>query len=379
MLGGIRAAAKERAGLTLRLVEPHLLRTLREVDGYIGQVAPADTASLPIVSLYSTGSNDPRLQVYSDPRAASELAFGHFRERDLTCVRTYIARGVEGARRRRAEHFETLATNASLDVGRIEFDDAVSGPASPTTVSRLAKYLLRQPRPMSVMAIDDWHGLRVIEAAAEAGLRVPDDVAVLGHNDDAPLCRFCDPPLSSVATNQQRIGYEGMKLLVDLMEGKPPPEVPIRIPPIGVVARASTDVQHTSDPAVADALRYIRDHLADGITPADVIAHAPASASTLHRRFKQHLGHGIAVQLRNARLERVRQLLVADDAPLVLVAADTGYGHVSQMCRDFKARFGSTPTEYRDAQREARTGLGSVRNAGSVSDAGSPAGRGRGA
>ena len=365
MLAGLRARA-ERAGatgevpggVTLRLVPPGAVRRVpREVDGCVGQVrSPALAAfarSRPAVSVYSLADVPAGRRVYSDPVAGARLAFDHFADRDVRRLRTYLCRPVGGARRERAEAFEAVARAAGCEVERFEPPGPDIGPADRACVGRLARWLARQPRPVGVMAVDDWHGLHVAEAAAEARLRVPDDVAILGHNDDRPVCEFCRPPLSSVATDQRRIGAEAMGLLLRLIAGRPAPGRPTLVPPAGVVSRASSDVQHTADPVVADALRFIRDRLADGVTPADVLRHVPASASTVRRRFLAHRGHGVAEALRRARLDRVERLLLAGDAPLADVAAGAGYEHVSQLCRDFKRRTGRTPGEFRAARRGA--------------------------
>ncbi|MEM6313193.1 MAG: substrate-binding domain-containing protein, partial [Planctomycetota bacterium] len=190
VLAGMRAAAREAGNVVLRLVTPQTMGSVPpRVDGLIGRILERPLQSFakrkPAVSVYSTGHPDPCRAVYSDPVAASRMAVDHLLERDLHHLRTYLATRVIGARRVRAERFEQFAADAGADVQRHEADDPAEGPGNHKTLRQLTRWLARQPLPLGVMAIDDWHALRVIEACGEAGLRVPGDVAVLGHNDDA--------------------------------------------------------------------------------------------------------------------------------------------------------------------------------------------------
>lgn len=350
MLGGVRRQARRHASWRLELVPPHAPpASLRNAAGLVGWLQhvehrPLDT---PAVSVLSTSSLPESLRVHSDPLAGGRLAAEHLLQRDLRRLSVCISPQAKGARRRRAEVFADVAREAGATVDWFELTRFKGEPADQVVVGRLAAWLDARTLPLGLMCQDDAWGLLAVQACGLAGLRVPDGVAVVGHNNDVPICEFCDPPLSSVEPNQPRIGYEAAGLLARLMAGEPPPERPIRVPPVGVVTRGSTDVQHTADPAVASALRYIRDHLADGIGARDVIDHAPASASTLQRRFKDHRGQTVGQALHQARIRRVEQLLLRDGRPLAEVAVDAGYDHLSQMCREFKRATGSTPTAYR--------------------------------
>lgn len=203
---------------------------------------------------------------------------------------------------------------------------------------------------MGLMAVDDNFGALAIQACHHAGLRVPDDVAIVGSNNDQPICDFCQPAMSSVAHDQLRIGYEAAALLDRLMRGEPEPAGPTLIPPLGIVTRASSDVQHTDSRAVSMAIRFIRDHIAD-LSPADVADHCHVSARTLQRHFLRYRGHTLGAEILQARLRKVEQLLLASDAPLAEVADNAGYSHLSQMCREFKAGRSLTPTQYRRRYR----------------------------
>ena len=354
MLTGIRVAARERPGVVLRLVSPGAGDAAQRSggpDGLIGWFGA--TPPRPAVSVFSVGGLPEACRVFSDPAGGAALEVAHLLERDFKTIRTFRSGPLAGVRKERVEKAEALAREAGCDTARYQRAEPLAGLADERETDEIVAWLLEQPLPLGVLAADDWHGLRVIEAAVAAGLRVPDEVAVIGYHNDEPLCNFCDPPLSSVATDQEGIGRRAMEMLLRMLDGQPA-EGPIRVPPLRVVARGSTDVQHTADPLVGAALCYIRDQLAGGITPADVERHVPASPRTLRRRFLEHRGQTVAEALRTARLDRVARLLLLDDAPLVAVAVDAGYAHVSQMCRDFKRHTGRTPTEHRQEHRPLR-------------------------
>ena len=140
---------------------------------------------------------------------------------------------------------------------------------------------------------------------------------------------------------------EAARMLDRLMGGHPPPDGPVRVPPPGVVTRASSDMVATEDALVARAVQYIRDGLEDGITAADLARRLPASPSTIHRHILKALGRTPGEEIRRQRIERLCELLTKTDQPLAEIAAASGYGYISQLSRDVKKATGMPPTEYR--------------------------------
>ncbi|NJL31779.1 MAG: substrate-binding domain-containing protein, partial [Phycisphaerales bacterium] len=284
---------------------------------------------------------------------SAELALQHFQVCEIRVLANVLTVQARGSRRERADQFERLALQQGLTVARMETTDRITGASDTVPNSQMIQWLKQQPKPMGILAMDDSTGRYVIEACRLAGLRVPDDVAVLGHDNDQPLCEFCDPPLSSIAMDQRRIGYEAARLLDQLLQGQSPPAQPIRIPPLGIITRASTDVQHNEDPLVSYAMNFIRSHIAEGVTPTQVMRQVPASASTLQRRFREHRHQTIGHAIHQVRQQWIERLLIQDDRSLTQIAADAGYQHLSQFCRDFKHAHGITPSAFREkfAQR----------------------------
>jgi LacI family transcriptional regulator len=211
----------------------------------------------------------------------------------------------------------------------------------------LARWLKSLPRPIGVMAGNDARGQQILNACRDLGIAVPDEVAVIGVDNDEVLCELCHPPLSSVAPNTRKIGYEAAALLDQLMAGAAPPREPIYIPPLGVVARQSTDILSFEDRAITTAVRFIREHACDGITMEDVLTRVPVSWGTLERQFRKILGHTPKAEMVRVQLDRVKQLLVETRLSLKEIAARAGFRHPEYMCALFKSKTGKTPGQYR--------------------------------
>ena len=217
----------------------------------------------------------------------------------------------------------------------------------------LARWLRTLPRPVGVMAGNDARGQQILNACRDLGIAVPDELAVVGVDNDEVLCELCHPPLSSVAPNTRKIGYEAAALLDRLMAGEPPPTEPIYILPLGVVARQSTDILSFEDRAITAAVRFIREHACEGITLEDVLARVPVSWGTLERQFHKILGHTPKAEMVRVQLDRVKQLLVETRLSLKEIAARAGFRHPEYMCALFKSKTGKTPGQYR-AQGQPR-------------------------
>src|SRR4051812_25219419 len=173
----------------------------------------------------------------------------------------------------------------------------------------IARWLKGLPRPVGVLACNDERGLQVLDACRRAGLIVPGELAVIGVDDDPLLCELCNPPLSSVIPNPERIGYEAAALLDHMMEGRPAGFEERLIPPLGVAARMSTDALMIDDPRVAAAVRFIRESACRGATVRDVLERVPLSRTALERRFRRHLGRSPQAEIRGVQLKRAKELL----------------------------------------------------------------------
>ena len=213
----------------------------------------------------------------------------------------------------------------------------------------LRQWLVELPKPVGIMAGYDIRGQQVLDACRAAVLAVPDEVAVIGVDNDALLCELASPPLSSVIPDTHRAGYEAAALLAALMAGKKVRPVVHLIAPVGVASRQSTDVLAIDDREVVQAVRFIREHACEGINVADVLRALPLSRRVLEQRFQRLLGRTPREEILQVRLGRVRQLLAETDLPLYLVAERTGFEHTEYLSVVFKRETGKTPSAFRAA------------------------------
>ena len=208
-------------------------------------------------------------------------------------------------------------------------------------------WLRQLPKPVGVFAANDLWGLPVVEACRIAGLSVPDDVAVLGADNDELRCELARPSLSSIVSPAERVGYEAASLLEHLIHGAEPPAKPLLIPPIGVVTRQSSDVLAGCDPEVTAAVRFIRENAHRPLSVNDVLRKAPMSRRSLERHFRSILERSVGAEIRHVHLERVRDLLASTALRMDEVASRSGFTSVHYMSRIFRRETGMTPTAYR--------------------------------
>jgi LacI family transcriptional regulator len=202
----------------------------------------------------------------------------------------------------------------------------------------VARWLAQLPKPAGLMACNDIRGQQVINACRAIGVAVPDDVAVIGVDNDEVLCDLSDPPLTSVMPNAVRIGYEAAALLDGLMAGKAPSSQPLCIAPSGVMTRRSTDVLAVEDRHIAATVRFIREHACEGIDMSDILRVVPLSRSTLERRFVKALGRSPKDEILRVRLNRAKQLLAETDFTLPLIAEKVGFEHPEYLSVIFKKK-----------------------------------------
>jgi LacI family transcriptional regulator len=213
--------------------------------------------------------------------------------------------------------------------------------------SAVIAWLQSLPKPIGIMACNDIRGRQLIEACHQADLQVPDDVAVVGVDEDRLLCDLANPPLSSVALNLDRAGYRAAELLDELMSGRIRKPEKILVEPLWVVQRRSTNVVAVEDRHVAAAVQFVRDHFRQAITVSDIVRHAGISRRSLEIRFQNTFGRSIRHEIQRVRLEWSKKLLAETNLSTEKIAEVSGFRSPNYMCSVFHRELRVSPTQYR--------------------------------
>ncbi|MEM7392274.1 MAG: substrate-binding domain-containing protein, partial [Verrucomicrobiota bacterium] len=212
---------------------------------------------------------------------------------------------------------------------------------------KLNRWLDTWMLPVGVLTTDDIIGRYLVNVCLERGLKVPDDVALIGCGNYELACNSLEPTLSSIDYGYARIGYRAAETLDRILEGErhtPPVQ---RIPPEGLFKRRSTEVAAMDDPLVASALRFIWDHAHEPILVDDVVRVVPASRRVLERRFRRSNRASIHQEITRARIEQAKRRLVESEAPIGTIANLVGYATAEHFIRIFRESTGKTPRQYR--------------------------------
>ncbi len=322
-------------------------------DGIIARVRTPQYARrlertrLPIVNV--SGIVDPNIRfprVQTSEREIAQLALDHLRARGFehfaycgVAVRRYVAQ--------RAHVFEEVVRNAGFDC-HIYLGDSNSnrrGNVS-TELNARAAWLKSLPLPVAVSTFSAIHGRRVAEAAALAGLNVPDDVAIITVDTDDLIGELIHPPLSAVQLATERSGFEAARMLHALMQRKKVDPV-VNVPPLGIAERQSTDVLAIQDTEISNALRFIRQNANRPINVEQVLEQVSVSRRVLERRFRALLQRTPAQEIRRTHLERAKLLLAQTNMSVPEVARASGFTYVEHMIPLFRKHMGVTPLAFR--------------------------------
>jgi LacI family transcriptional regulator len=217
----------------------------------------------------------------------------------------------------------------------------------------LGQWVSQLPKPIGVLGCNDDWAHRLLNVARRRGIVVPDEVAVLGVDNDELFNSLVTPSLSSIALPAEQIGHEAASQLDRIMSGETLPYGPTLLTPLRVVPRESTDTLSIADQDVVVALRFIRQRAAYPLQVDDVMEHVPLSRRSLQRRFREFVGHSISDEIRNAHMELAKKLLTTTDLSMPQIATASGFTSATRLGIIFQQELTESPTEYR---RRSRTG-----------------------
>lgn len=325
-------------------------------DGIIGHLSSSLIAEAlrslnkPLVNVSGVLGDIGVPRVGIDDVAVGRMAARHFLERGFRNFAFLAQSKIAFSLNRQAgfeKHLESKGHTCDVFYARRTGTNPFQKPTWNEIDDSIQQWLLSLSKPVAVFANNDQTGIQVISICQRSSLRVPEDVAVLGVDDDELLCEMVHPPLSSVKIASQNIGYEAAQLLSRLMDGKRAPEKPILVPPMNVVTRQSTNVLAITDPEVANALRFIREHADEPIRVEDVLDSVTISRRVLENRFRSILERTPLAEIRRVHIERAKELLAGTDYSIPRVAESSGYNSAARFCVAFRAECGFTPGTYR--------------------------------
>jgi LacI family transcriptional regulator len=318
---------------------------LRKFDGLIIQAATPEQAklvgraSVPAVNVSSALGLKRVPSVVSDDRAVGAMGADHFLRRGHRSFAFYAPDDRQFATLR-FQGFAQRLSAERIDCRRL--DDAAS----------MRTFLTTAARPIAVMACNDRSAVALLEICRSLAARVPEDVAVLGVDNDELMQSLANPPLSTINTARERIGFEAAAMLERLMSGQPIAGELVLVPPKDVITRRSTDALAIDDADVVAAARFIQHHAGRQIGVLDVTRRATISRRQLERRFKDSLGRTIHDEILRCRVERARTMLIESDLTLPQIAMASGFASASYFTTVFRRQAGTTPGEFRERVRK---------------------------
>ncbi len=363
--GGIAQYVRERDHWTIRLDDrghcsfSTVLGDGWDGDGIIFRSANAELRrflkkkiACPVVELLGDGKDIP-VEIASDEPKVLELCVDHFLERGFKSL-AFFSFGKNHWISRRRELFQAESLRKKFQAYYLSEPGNGGGAEAALTSewtradeNALVSWLKTLPRQTGVIAACDTHAVRVLQACQQIHLSVPDEIAILGIDNDTHLCQLMTPQLSSLDQNANMLGYEAARLLDWKMAGKKTPPHPIAIPPLYVVQRRSTDVVAVDDPDVAAAIHFIRENATQGILVSDVVKEVNLSKSTLIRQFQKHIGRSPKDEITRVCLNHAEYLLIHTNLSINEVARKSGYRSLEYFVSMFRQKSGFSPMKFR--------------------------------
>jgi LacI family transcriptional regulator len=247
----------------------------------------------------------------------------------------------------REKEFERIITSMGLKCFVYPFPDP------PCLLSRkeeypfLAAWLNSLPKPVAVMTCNDDRGSQIVEICNQIGCHVPEQVAVLGVDNDDLICELSQPPLSSIALDLEKTGFHTAELLWNLISQQTSGYHCIPLEPTKIVTRLSSDITEQNDELIRQAIRFIRENYQSPIGSINVARKLDVSRRTLERRFATVLNRSIHEQIQRCRLDQAKALLIYTNDSIEQIAELTGFGNIKPMLRAFIQLEKMTPSQFR--------------------------------
>ncbi len=284
--------------------------------------------------------------VRSDPRGIARMGLDHLRDQGFRRM-SFVGVSAFGYSSQRERHFRGAVEAAGYQYEPGYDADEALGPLQTRPQDDWQRWLRALPKPIGLLTAGADLGRITAAVCRDMGIYVPEEVAILGVDDDEIVCNLADPPLSTIDHGMEQIGYECAKLLDHLMDGGEPPAEPLVVPPVGVIPRQSTDALAIDDPDLREAIRFIRANACDGITAGQVVEHVIAGRRKIEQGFRRELGRTIHEEITRVKVEHAKRLLLQSKLRLHEIALRAGFSNPSRLNEAFHRIEQTTPTTYR--------------------------------
>jgi LacI family transcriptional regulator len=316
------------------------------------EAACVDALKIPIVNISGTLPKSPVPRVSLDNGLVGRLAAEHLIERGFREFAFFGLRNVAYSSVRQSA-FNARLEAAGLDSVELLMPPTYRGVGAHWREQqrRLIKWLTGLPTPIGLFAVTDYRARQVLDACRQVGLRVPQQVAVIGVDNEEVICVHVQPQLSSVARNNQQEGYHAAAMLDQLIRGKKTDNQEEMIPPLGVVCRQSTETVAFKDARLCEAIEYLNQHIEDPIGVQELASHVGVSRRWMEYAFRDALGESPYQYIRHRRLKLAQHLLEEEPGTKIYqVARRTGFTSAKQLSMAFGQEFGQSPREYQRAK-----------------------------
>ncbi len=340
--------------LELRAFESSLPPWLENWDGdgiltrthSSGMAEAIAAVGVPTIELRSTNYNRGIPFFGMDNALIGETVAEHFLNRGYHRFAAYTL-DTESFFRERVSNFVSRVERAGAPCARLPARSEASPADWEQHQSKLMRWLESLEKPVGIFATNDQLAVRLLDACRRANIAVPEEVAVVGCENEETLCEFASPALTSVKFDGATVGYRAAEALDRLMRGEKVSNVPVLIPPKGIEVRASSDEFVIENPVVLRAVKLIRERALSGITVGEICRTLGLSRSTLERRMKASLQGGTKDEIRRVQFREVNRLLRNSDLTIETIAELTGFTHAHYLQTSFRERYGMTPGTYR--------------------------------
>ncbi|CAG4988975.1 Xylose operon regulatory protein [Dyadobacter sp. CECT 9275] len=276
-----------------------------------------------------------------------QLAADYFLKKGFLNFAFYGFRDIVWSRER-AEGYEARLKKSGHKVHYFEHKKARSSELWYYKPSSLSRWLKSLPKPIALMSCDDNQGQHITEACRQLGIRIPEEVAVLGVDNDEMICDLSDPPLSSISLDAEKGGYESARLMDHMIRNGTKHFYDIVVEPVQIITRHSTDIYATHDDHIASSLKYIHQNIDKNLHVDEVVKQVPLSRRALEKRFFEITGYPVYKYIFNLRIEKFTQKLLDTDMSVFEIALDMGLADSKNIARQFRQVKGCSPSVYRN-------------------------------